>query len=156
MNRCPRPEATRALSAQNGRPPNVRRESWALVGAGATVTRSAMGRRDFTVITVIRASNAPRLRGYAWKGRTYRAARSVVHNIGPPTCLGDAVKETNCSRREFLGMSVAAAGASLAAHSMVRSEEHTSELQSLAYLVCRLLLEKKKNKQERQLACALL
>src|SRR2546425_12750768 len=25
-----------------------------------------------------------------------------------------------------------------------RSEEHTSELQSLAYLVCRLLLEKKK------------
>src|SRR5205823_13603155 len=27
-----------------------------------------------------------------------------------------------------------------------RSEEHTSELQSLAYLVCRLLLEKKNNK----------
>src|SRR5205823_13461185 len=27
----------------------------------------------------------------------------------------------------------------------LRSEEHTSELQSLAYLVCRLLLEKKKN-----------
>src|SRR2546425_6078193 len=29
----------------------------------------------------------------------------------------------------------------------LRSEEHTSELQSLAYLVCRLLLEKKKRKQ---------
>src|SRR2546425_8961523 len=29
-------------------------------------------------------------------------------------------------------------------HFNVRSEEHTSELQSLAYLVCRLLLEKKK------------
>src|SRR2546425_7724611 len=29
----------------------------------------------------------------------------------------------------------------------VRSEEHTSELQSLAYLVCRLLLEKKKKQQ---------
>src|SRR2546425_9731781 len=28
---------------------------------------------------------------------------------------------------------------------LCRSEEHTSELQSLAYLVCRLLLEKKKN-----------
>src|SRR3989441_2628817 len=28
---------------------------------------------------------------------------------------------------------------------VLRSEEHTSELQSLAYLVCRLLLEKKKN-----------
>src|SRR5687767_15632555 len=31
---------------------------------------------------------------------------------------------------------------------VVRSEEHTSELQSLAYLVCRLLLEKKKNKTQ--------
>src|SRR2546425_8738225 len=30
-----------------------------------------------------------------------------------------------------------------------RSEEHTSELQSLAYLVCRLLLEKKKKKATR-------
>src|SRR2546425_2720340 len=29
-----------------------------------------------------------------------------------------------------------------------RSEEHTSELQSLAYLVCRLLLEKKKNNNQ--------
>src|SRR2546425_6845989 len=29
-------------------------------------------------------------------------------------------------------------------HGRIRSEEHTSELQSLAYLVCRLLLEKKK------------
>src|SRR3989441_5777427 len=29
----------------------------------------------------------------------------------------------------------------------VRSEEHTSELQSLAYLVCRLLLEKKKQRK---------
>ena len=31
--------------------------------------------------------------------------------------------------------------------SLDRSEEHTSELQSQAYLVCRLLLEKKNNKQ---------
>src|SRR2546425_2112283 len=30
---------------------------------------------------------------------------------------------------------------------VMRSEEHTSELQSLAYLVCRLLLEKKKKKK---------
>src|SRR3712207_8742984 len=31
----------------------------------------------------------------------------------------------------------------------IRSEEHTSELQSRQYLVCRLLLEKKNNKQTR-------
>src|SRR3712207_6959177 len=32
----------------------------------------------------------------------------------------------------------------------VRSEEHTSELQSRQYLVCRLLLEKKKNTHEQR------
>src|SRR3989441_3346861 len=35
-----------------------------------------------------------------------------------------------------------------------RSEEHTSELQSLAYLVCRLLLEKKKKKHTYARRCS--
>src|SRR3712207_8216098 len=40
----------------------------------------------------------------------------------------------------------ASIGSSLAAlHAGQRSEQHTSELQSRQYLVCRLLLEKKKN-----------
>ena len=34
-------------------------------------------------------------------------------------------------------------------HIPLRSEEHTSELQSLTNLVCRLLLEKKKKKQKK-------
>src|SRR5258707_8622881 len=34
--------------------------------------------------------------------------------------------------------------------STLRSEEHTSELQSRQYLVCRLLLEKKKKKKTKQ------
>src|SRR5206468_12678086 len=34
-------------------------------------------------------------------------------------------------------------------HTVPRSEEHTSELQSRSDLVCRLLLEKKKRKQQR-------
>src|SRR5438445_5816211 len=33
-------------------------------------------------------------------------------------------------------------------HEQFRSEEHTSELQSRQYLVCRLLLEKKKKKRK--------
>src|SRR2546430_11507146 len=37
-----------------------------------------------------------------------------------------------------------------------RSEEHTSELQSQSNLVCRLLLEKKKNKEHTQQARSLL
>src|SRR5258707_9258624 len=37
--------------------------------------------------------------------------------------------------------------------SKLRSEEHTSELQSRQYLVCRLLLEKKKNKSNHISGC---
>src|SRR6266404_6062800 len=52
-----------------------------------------------------------------------------------------------CSRRS--GLRRARCLVSLVQHlsnlvQLARSEEHTSELQSLAYLVCRLLLEKKK------------
>src|SRR5215510_15843440 len=36
-------------------------------------------------------------------------------------------------------------------HARVRSEEHTSELQSRGHLVCRLLLEKKKKKKHKHL-----
>src|SRR3712207_8916213 len=39
-------------------------------------------------------------------------------------------------------------GALFLASDESRSEEHTSELQSRQYLVCRLLLEKKKNKSQ--------
>src|SRR5258705_4501359 len=44
-------------------------------------------------------------------------------------------------------------------HVSSRSEEHTSELQSLRHLVCRLLLEKKKKiiiygKEKRDISCA--
>src|SRR3712207_7249382 len=45
---------------------------------------------------------------------------------GPPRCSAD-------HRRDLCGGD--------------RSEEHTSELQSRQYLVCRLLLEKKKNRK---------
>src|SRR2546425_1493487 len=50
--------------------------------------------------------------------------------LGQPALVGDRAVERDAGR---LG----------------RSEEHTSELQSLAYLVCRLLLEKKKIKNNR-------
>ena len=40
--------------------------------------------------------------------------------------------------------------ANIATSNATRSEEHTSELQSQAYLVCRLLLEKKKQKTKQK------
>src|SRR5260370_32073274 len=47
-------------------------------------------------------------------------------------------------------VSLRAAGRPCAAlHSIKRSEEHTSELQSHLNLVCRLLLEKKKTNQDK-------
>src|SRR2546425_6764208 len=61
----------------------------------------------------------------------------------------DAVQGQHIGRghRDVLGeRSIAVHADDAGVATDVRSEEHTSELQSLAYLVCRLLLEKKKNK----------
>src|SRR6267143_758944 len=49
----------------------------------------------------------------------YRPVPCAVHNRRNPRDIGDAVKKNDCSRREFLGLSAAAAGASLAAHAIV-------------------------------------
>src|SRR3712207_8713881 len=46
-----------------------------------------------------------------------------------------------------IALGTLAFGSIYAAIFLLRSEEHTSELQSRQYLVCRLLLEKKKTKQ---------
>src|SRR5258707_15812770 len=47
-------------------------------------------------------------------------------------------------------VSCRSAGDGRGSSAATRSEEHTSELQSRQYLVCRLLLEKKKNPSRRQ------
>src|SRR2546425_5119147 len=76
----------------------------------------------FPYTTLFRSERASRARGAGAEG----AARPVQCDEGP------------VAGRE--GRDHEAAGQEGGA----RSEEHTSELQSLAYLVCRLLLEKKK------------
>src|SRR3712207_8131038 len=48
--------------------------------------------------------------------------------------------------REFDNSGTGFSALGFGANDRPRSEEHTSELQSRQYLVCRLLLEKKKNK----------
>src|SRR3712207_7615419 len=58
----------------------------------------------------------------------------------PP--VPDAVKERPCRARDRAGR--LPRGLIGAGKGAARSEEHTSELQSRQYLVCRLLLEKKK------------
>src|SRR2546428_5925338 len=65
------------------------------------------------------------------------------------TPLGNPVVplEYGSTARSCAG-STRARGAAAPVSSSARSEEHTSELQSRSDLVCRLLLEKKKNKKE--------
>src|SRR2546425_3345344 len=65
--------------------------------------------------------------------------RSEIRRHGPKT----AAAEPDRSLRAFAHHRARGVQA-------LRSEEHTSELQSLAYLVCRLLLEKKKKKNNQQ------
>src|SRR2546425_1350428 len=69
----------------------------------------------------------------------FRSAVSRVNRAPPPAIpmrrgAGRRTSARTCARRRL---------------PRTRSEEHTSELQSLAYLVCRLLLEKKKKMKKR-------
>src|SRR3712207_8045010 len=70
--------------------------------------------------TAERLAESPRLKGGCSRGTSRPAAR------GRGPCHGRPHRRRRRGRR--------------------RSEEHTSELQSRQYLVCRLLLEKKKTK----------
>src|SRR3712207_8198428 len=75
-----------------------------------------------------------------------------AHPPGPriETSVNDRRLPAALERREALGVAIAdqlgGGRVELAQQPPIRSEEHTSELQSRQYLVCRLLLEKK-NKQ---------
>src|SRR3989441_13120087 len=62
-----------------------------------------------------------------------------------PACAGGRIFTLSLTKRHR--MTATHARQITAVLVVGRSEEHTSELQSLAYLVCRLLLEKKKKKK---------
>src|SRR3712207_8447739 len=76
-----------------------------------------------------------------------RARRTVVQPASP--ALGVRLPAQVCRLSQpdrAVVEGVALAGAQRTPVRGMRSEEHTSELQSRQYLVCRLLLEKKKKK----------
>src|SRR2546425_8130899 len=75
-----------------------------------------------------------------------------IGGLADDSHVGPRVRASDLARHHQAGVDAdpdgdldAALGEQPAIESGNRSEEHTSELQSLAYLVCRLLLEKKKN-----------
>src|SRR5947209_12250139 len=61
---------------------------------------------------------------------------TLFRSCSPPQCRPDQRNSASPSRRSC--------SSQMAWGAARRSEEHTSELQSRQYLVCRLLLEKKK------------
>src|SRR2546425_2478352 len=88
----------------------------------------------FPYTTLFRSENDPRARPVRPLSCAHRRLGAVV--------LSSSWRIKTELRLDGAG---AAGGAGAGA---ARSEEHTSELQSLAYLVCRLLLEKKKTRDE--------
>src|SRR3989454_1671357 len=73
------------------------------------------------------------------------AGAAVSVHRGPGRCIGTLVESV--VHAVVVGVGGAAAHVDGRAQRRVRSEEHTSELQSPCNLVCRLLLEKKKKNQ---------
>src|SRR2546425_3859232 len=79
-----------------------------------------------------------------------QVAKTCVWSIGPPLVrmrtMSKLAKVTISENSTVMAMMLRIIGSVMYQIFCHRSEEHTSELQSLAYLVCRLLLEKKKKK----------
>src|SRR5438876_8299157 len=81
---------------------------------------------------------------------------SVTAWVGPKGTTMNTVKEVITTMRGAIQKTIGSASAGMMSSLIKslsascrprRSEEHTSELQSPVHLVCRLLLEKKKNKK---------
>src|SRR5437763_8620455 len=78
-------------------------------------------------------------------------AKAILARYGVTTPRGEVAitKEEALQAAQRLKSNVCVVKAQI--HAGGRSEEHTSELQSPMYLVCRLLLEKKKKRQQGKL-----
>src|SRR5687768_17844827 len=83
----------------------------------------------------------------------FRSLRPAAHRL-PAHALGIARHSGRVAPAEPRGavqLRARVRGAESVRHARRRSEEHTSELQSRLHLVCRLLLEKKNNKDHQLL-----
>src|SRR5262245_62999360 len=102
---------------------------------------------------MLRRPPPPPLFPYTTLFRSARPARSVTTTTtGSTICSSATAAQTCCTTTTATAPSLTSPSALAwqdrehAGARVVRSEEHTSELQSLRHLVCRLLLEKKKRR----------
>src|SRR5438477_6242556 len=87
--------------------------------------------------------------GGSGSSRTALSTASAIHPASVSSCSGVTASPTSHSKPAFLASSWPPGSSTrMRPPSSVRSEEHTSELQSHVNLVCRLLLEKKKTDHE--------
>src|SRR3712207_8650414 len=85
----------------------------------------------FPYTTLFRSQSLPLLEELAGMGLPYQVARNPkLAKINMDNRFSSLIKQFQANQKTV----------------NIRSEEHTSELQSRQYLVCRLLLEKKKKK----------
>src|SRR2546423_10022076 len=77
--------------------------------------------------------------------RSQKGVKAVILEAGPRTELQDFINNEweSFTQLAWTDMRTTSGNWRVKLSHSLRSEEHTSELQSLAYLVCRLLLEKK-------------
>src|SRR5262245_62251083 len=68
----------------------------------------------------------------------------LLTNVALSTSMFRVSTAAHSAVRPYQSTALMSAPRSISARATSRSEEHTSELQSLRHLVCRLLLEKKK------------
>src|SRR2546425_5056639 len=111
-------------------------EMYSRMNAGASASAGRVIRTSVTA-----ACTSARLTGIRRTRCCNASTSSAVSTTDTVAATSPVVASTIASSSAFDGYGTLSSKAE-------RSEEHTSELQSLAYLVCRLLLEKKK-KQKR-------
>src|SRR3712207_9037653 len=104
----------------------------------------ALHRSSFFFFLMIRRPPRSTLFPYTTLFRSLDADGRVRGTDGVYVCDGSAIPSSLGVNPQITIMTLATR---LAHHLCHRSEEHTSELQSRQYLVCRLLLEKKKKIQ---------
>src|SRR5688572_31782086 len=85
---------------------------------------------------------------YIWPRTSNKIARKHIENVLKGTVVGEEYYALGHTQFGSLINKIKAQKPD-AVYAIVRSEEHTSELQSQSNLVCRLLLEKKKKKKRK-------
>src|SRR2546425_5995850 len=96
----------------------------------------------FAFSASLSCNSLPKAEGMICHDRPYLSLSQPHLCFSPPSESFSHSSSTSCWVSQFTKNEIAGEKVKCGP----RSEEHTSELQSLAYLVCRLLLEKKKKK----------